>query len=247
VRLIRTVRLLTGAALLSLMAVAIVAVVLVLHGAWPTASRAETGAQSVSVIDGDTVQVDETVIQLFGIDAPELGQMCRHDGNWFHCGLDAAFELNKLIGLEEAPLHCMSPKGKTGHGSQVCLVGHIDLAHVLLSSGYVIATPEAGADYREAESSARSAGLGLWHSEFVRPMDWRAGRRLSAESERAADACPIKAIVSRNGERHYYVPTDKIYDTVEPDLTNQDRRFCSDEAARLAGWIRKGQRLPPSN
>lgn len=134
------------------------------------------GVRPVSVVDGDTIQVGGTIIQLFGIDAPELGQRCRHDGVWFGCGLDAAFELSKLIGIERTALRCAPAKGEGRDDVRICMAGHVDLAHVLLGSGYVVATPDAGPDYRDAESSARDAKLGLWHSEFVpRRIGGRAG------------------------------------------------------------------------
>jgi len=243
--LTRSLRSLAGTALVGLVAV-VVAVGLVLYVGWAPASRAGTTDTPVSVIDGDTIQIDGKIIQIYGIDAPELGQMCRHDGTWFHCGLDAAFELNKLIGLEETALRCAPPEGKAGAATQVCQVGHFDVAHVLLSSGYVVATAEAGSNYREAESSARGAKLGLWHSEFVTPADWRAGRRLADEPDPAGEPCPIKAVVSPGGEHFYYVPTDKVYDALPLDPARQDRRFCSDEDARAAGWVRRGQSPPPS-
>lgn len=147
-----------------------------LAGHAPTPRPALAGVRPVSVVDGDTIQVGGTIIQLFGIDAPELGQRCRHDGVWFGCGLDAAFELSKLIGIERTALRCAAAKGEGRDDVRICMAGHVDLAHVLLGSGYVVATPDAGPDYRDAESSARDAKLGLWHSEFVpRRIGGRAG------------------------------------------------------------------------
>ena len=36
------------------------------------------------VIDADTLQVDGKVVQLYGIDAPELGQLCESGGSLWH-------------------------------------------------------------------------------------------------------------------------------------------------------------------
>lgn len=231
---------------LGLMALTVAAMALALHAAWPSSGRAETGSAGIQVIDGDTLQVHGRIVQLYGIDAPELGQRCRHDDTWFDCGLDAAFELSKVIGLEGATLRCAAPTGSPEDGAQECMAGHINVAHALLSGGYVVATPQAGADYHEAESNARIASLGLWHSEFVRPVAWRAGRRLADEPDMAADSCPVKAVVTAAGERLYYVPTDAGYDAMTLDPAKGDRRFCSDEEARAAGWLRQGQMLPSS-
>ena len=50
----------------------------------------QSSAERLSVIDGDTLQVDGDVVQLYGIDAPELGQLCESDGRLWHCGMEAA-------------------------------------------------------------------------------------------------------------------------------------------------------------
>jgi endonuclease YncB( thermonuclease family) len=46
--------------------------------------------QGVRVIDGDTVEIDGRLVQLYGIDAPELGQLCDRDGELWECGREAA-------------------------------------------------------------------------------------------------------------------------------------------------------------
>lgn len=245
-RLGRFAKSLAGLGLVGLVMLVIAAAGLVVRVGWMPAGLASTGDPPVSVIDGDTIQVDGKIVQLYGIDAPELGQMCRHDQTWFHCGLDAAFDLNKLIGLEASALHCAPPDSGPSDDTMVCTVGHVDVAHVLLSSGYVVATAAAGAHYLEAEHAARDAQLGLWHSDFVPPADWRAGERLPGGPAPEAGPCPIKAVVSPGGQHDYYVPTDKNYDSVAVDPSKGDRRFCSDEDARKAGWIRPGQSLPTS-
>ena len=104
-------------------------------------------AQHVSVIDGDTLQVDGRIVQLFGIDAPELGQSCFHDGSWYQCGLTAAFELQKLIKLENATVTCAPPPQSARASTEVCQVGDMDAARVLLEGGYVFALPAAGPDF----------------------------------------------------------------------------------------------------
>src|SRR5688572_23669801 len=49
----------------------------------------------VRVIDGDTLEIDGHTVQLYGIDAPEVGQHCeRADGLWA-CGAEAALFLQK--------------------------------------------------------------------------------------------------------------------------------------------------------
>ena len=58
-----------------------------------TGTAAEIAPGKVSVVDGDTLQIGDKVYNLYGIDAPELGQLCFQDGRWNRCGVTAAFEL----------------------------------------------------------------------------------------------------------------------------------------------------------
>jgi endonuclease YncB( thermonuclease family) len=218
----------------ALVAVAVIAWIGV-YDATHAPGRAETQPPPVVVIDGDTIELDGEAVQIHGIDAPELGQRCLHDETWSRCGLDAAFALNKLLRVDHGPLSCMPPEGKPQQWAQVCLLGQNDLAEVLLKGGYAVALPDGPADYRVAQDTARQAGLGLWHDKFIDPAAWRDGERLPNESE-SADACPIKAVVAADGARLYHVPTDAGYAKVTLDPAKGDRRFCSDEEARQAGW-----------
>jgi len=196
---------------------------------------------AVSVIDGDTIQVGRSVIELFGIDAPELGQRCVHDGQWFHCGVNAAVELRALIQKEHSKVECKAAPGAAPGSSQVCLAGPVDLARFLLKSGYVVTVEETTEGYQEAEGSARQSGLGLWHSDFVAPAAWRSGQRLPGELDAGPEDCPVKAVISASGERFYYVPTDDSYQGLSEDALRGGQSFCSDEEARQAGWHREGE------
>jgi endonuclease YncB( thermonuclease family) len=213
----------------------------VVHVAGSTGSLAGEPARHVSVIDGDTLQVDGRIIQLFGIDAPELGQSCFHDGSWYKCGLAAAFELQKLIKLENATVSCAPPPRPALPSTEVCQVGDTDVAKVLLEGGYVFALPVAGPDYLAAQMTARQGRLGVWHTEQVSPAEWRAGERLPGEAAAEKGSCPVKGVVADAGRRLYYVPTDPGYDAIAVDPARGGRLFCSDEAARAAGWRRDGQ------
>ena len=127
------------------------------------------------VIDGDTLELGGRVIQLFGIDAPELGQLCESGGKPWPCGVDAALALRKLVTVSEQQPHCSAWGGAepkpTADGAliEVCLVGDKDLAQAMLHSGYGLATPGSFPDHVEAEKNAKEAHLGIWHSHLRRP------------------------------------------------------------------------------
>ena len=206
----------------------------------------QSGAERLSVIDGDTLQVDGAIVQLYGIDAPELGQLCEKDDRLWPCGVDAALALSKLVALNRSTLRCApwsnegraAPHPAPGTTPQVCQVGNEDVAVLMLDSGNGLALPEAFPDYVDAERQAREARLGIWHSDFVAPWDWRAGVRSPGRRSDAARECNVKGVLGADGQRLYYVPTDADYRTLTIDPQRDERMFCSDEEARLAGWRR---------
>lgn len=209
--------------------------------------QTEPMASTVQVIDGDTIQVDGQVTHLFGIVAPELGQRCWVDGVWSRCGMNAAFQLNKLIGVSQVPLRCTRVDSGDSSPTATCMAGQTDIAHALLVGGYVLATAEADPQYRAAETEASRAKLGIWQSEFVTPADWRAGERLSGRDDVDMDPCPVKATATAAGERIFFVPTDADYESVTVDAARGERLFCSVEAARAAGWRHQGEVTDASN
>lgn len=197
---------------------------------------------TISVIDGDTIQVGGRIVQLAGIDAPEMGQVCVHDDQDWHCGLRAAYALNKLIELAAAPVICSGlVDGLSGVAEANCESRSDNLSLTMLQSGYAVALPDASIFYQDAQKIARKANLGLWASHFILPWAWRNGDRLPAEKRWAETACVIRGKIAAGGTRFYYVPTDPTYDTITIDPSHGDRSFCSDEEARATGWRRPGQ------
>ncbi|MBB4284325.1 thermonuclease family protein [Roseospira goensis] len=206
------------------------------------AAAAETAgpAPRPIVIDGDTVQTETGLFTLSGIDAPELGQRCQQAGRWIACGQNAAFALHRSLGLSLVPLVCTpagAPDPETGVDRATCaLGGQKDIALVLLSQGLALALADAPLRYREAEAGARTGGLGLWRTDFVRPADWRRGARLPDDPVIDPPPCPIKATVDADGRRVFLVPLDAGYADLPDGAV--EARYCSDEAALADGWGR---------
>jgi endonuclease YncB( thermonuclease family) len=205
------------------------------------------GGQNLQVIDGDTLQSGADVIQIYGIDAPELGQICLRDHKPWACGVDAAFALQKLLSLSGSPVICQAWRelrqthGPNGELIRVCLIGpDQDLAQAMLRNGYVMAIPGSFPYYGQLERQARAAGLGIWGSQFTPPWAWRQGERLEAGGADRED-CNVKGRLGKEGERIYVVPTDADYKDAAADVPGGGQRFCSDEAAREAGWQRAGE------
>jgi len=203
------------------------------------------------VIDGDSIQVGDTVLQLSGIDAPELGQTCDDGGRHWPCGLDAAYRLRKLIALTSTPeISCFRVVASfVGARVATCMRGGEDLSVAMLQAGDAVVVPEGAPHYvaaeapfyAEAELAARQASLGIWASKFEFPWDWRR-KREQAGADGADPSCPLKGKVAADGQRLYYGPLDPEYEAFAVDAARGDRFFCSDDQARAAGWLRPGEK-----
>src|SRR3546814_589807 len=60
--------------------------------------RADDLTGTASVIDGDTIEIHDIRIRLFGIDAPESRQLCQLNGKDYRCGQKASLALSDFIG-----------------------------------------------------------------------------------------------------------------------------------------------------
>jgi endonuclease YncB( thermonuclease family) len=209
----------------------------------------QSSGEHLQVIDGDTLQVGGDVVQLYGIDAPELGQLCDSNGRLWHCGREAALALNKLLTLNRSSLHCTpwsrqdsgAPDAAPARIPEICEVGNEDVAVFMLHTGNSLALPGAFPDYVDAERQARDAALGIWHSDFVVPWEWRAGVQSPQRRSDSSRECNVKGVFGAAGQQLYYVPTDAEYQAITIDPKLGETVFCSDEEARLAGWRRIGE------
>ncbi len=122
-----------------------------------------------SVIDGDTIEVHGQRIRLHGIDAPESRQLCRSDGKPWQCGKDAANALADKIARR--PVTCE------------------DLGEWMVQQGLALAYRRYSHDYVDEEADAQAARRGIWGGEFVKPWEWRRGKRLDTIESDACTAC----------------------------------------------------------
>ena len=204
----------------------------------PVALDAAAGAAEITVVDGDTLEVDGRIFELEGIDAPELGQICLNGEDEWKCGLEAALTLRKVISLN--PVACQPVDAAAAVLTGRCLVNETDdLARIQVEAGYAVAIPELELGYQEAEAKARLASLGLWRGPFELPWEWR--RRTEAELSgpaAVAERCMVKGMINEAGDKVYYVPSDPEYREQIVDRARGERLFCSDDQARVEGWSR---------
>jgi endonuclease YncB( thermonuclease family) len=109
------------------------------------------------VIDAGTIQIDKSIIRLFGIVAPGPRQKCLRGSLPWLCGAAAKKYLQALADRKHA--RCVSVQAFNAK----CIVNNRDLSNEMVRSGWAVAD-EAGGAYRSAEEKARAGKRGLWAS-----------------------------------------------------------------------------------
>ncbi len=129
------------------------------------------------MIDGDTLEIRGWRIRLHGIDAPESRQLCHLNGKPWQCGKDAANALADKIARR--PVTCEDlDRNRYKRMVARCTVVGEDLGAWMVANGLALAYRRYSLDYVEEEADARAARRGIWTGEFVRPWEWRRGKRL---------------------------------------------------------------------
>jgi endonuclease YncB( thermonuclease family) len=216
----------------------------------PAATYAENKAVwgSARAQDGDSLMVDGTRVRLFGIDAPELDQSCRRDGQSWNCGSAAQEQLANLV---TGKMTMCTVVDTDQYGRQVarCSVGSIDINRTMVASGFAVAYRKYSTDFVAAEASAKAAHLGLWAGTFELPSQYRhderavrttvnSTRRTTSSSHSGVQTptsrgCVIKGNRNRKGQWIYHLPGMPYYEQTRPEEI-----FCSEAQAQAAGYRR---------
>lgn len=220
-----------------------------LGGVIATAAVARNPGGPATVIDGDTLVVGDENVRLFGIDAPELHQSCRRDGQEWPCGTAAADQLSRLVAGQQVFCDSMGVdqyQRTLAH----CVAGTTDINRTMVALGYALAYRRYSQDYVPAEAAAQTATRGIWAGSFERPDEYRRagrsapsatphGRGSSAAASagdwagRAQANCRIKGNRNRKGQWIYHLPGMPYYDQTRPEQI-----FCTEAEAQAAGYRR---------
>lgn len=178
-----------------------------------------------SVVDGDTLEIRGITVRLYGIDAPEMGQLCTDArGQRYRCGAKAANELAAFIARRTVSCTRRSTD-RYGRVVAVCFLGRVNLNEWMVQQGWALAYVRYSSAYLAAQRQAVANRRGLHQGSFEAPWDWR--RRgeptpqprqegssgsvyyRSCREARAAGAAPI-----RQGQPGYRVGLDGDRDGV---------------------------------
>ncbi|OSQ28244.1 thermonuclease family protein [Thalassospira sp. MCCC 1A03138] len=182
--------------------------------------------RDVLVIDGDTIMIDGVVADIAGIDAPELGQQCLHNGSFWDCGMSSAMQLRKYFAMAPFTVRCwpgdQEHSGKDDDFPIVeCGIGERDVAAAMVSDGEALPIEGYSHRYDGLSEEADNAGIGIQGGDMIPPSEWRSGKRLDGERGRCLFA-PV-------GNEHYVGTLDPRYENL---IADKAKLLCSDEQAR---------------
>ena len=125
------------------------------------------------ILDGDTVEIAEQRIRIFGIDAPETEQLCLDAAaQRSSCGVSARNALSSLGAGQ--PWSCTTVDlDQYGRLVARCQVTGQDVGRWMVAQGWALAFIRYSSAYVDDERASRSARRGLWGGAFIAPWDWR--------------------------------------------------------------------------
>jgi endonuclease YncB( thermonuclease family) len=222
---------------------------------WPAFALAADVTGVPKIREGDRIQIGNSRIRLYGIDAPSVDQLCLNQkGDRWTCGVAARDELSKHAGGRSWTCH-LGQADRHGHSLARCEVDGEDIQKWLVRSGWALSYTRRSHDYDADEAAAREAKAGMWQGAFIAPWDWRVRNKktpilgavkppenahavlLASASGPVAPSpdCTIKGNVNSSGECIYHKPTSRWYAQIKMQISKGTRWFCSVEEAEAAG------------
>lgn len=192
------------------------------------------GADTVRVVDGDTLDIGATRYRLHGIDTPEPGQRCAGvDGGQWPCGNDATKHLESFVRGKHVTC---DNRGVDDYNRviSVCVADGVDINRELVRVGLAWAFRRFALDYVETENDARARRVGVFQTDTQTPWEYRS-RKWRVAEQKAPDGCPIKGNISVNG-KIYHTPWSPSYKRTRINLAKGERWFCDEREAIEAGW-----------
>jgi endonuclease YncB( thermonuclease family) len=145
----------------------------VLPASLALAETLPTVVGSGTAVEGDSISVNGQVVKLWGIDAPETGQKCRNKlRQSYDCFSPSKNTLQSLIGQNQITCYI---RGSDRHGQQIgtCAVNDLDLAALMVRSGWAMAYFNLTPQYVGLEADAQAQSKGLWAGHADPPWVWR--------------------------------------------------------------------------
>jgi len=128
--------------------------------------------KEIQVIDGDTIHIGKLKYRFFGIDAPEIKQICEKDNTKIQCGVIAKSVLKNKI-ADKIPECIVKDKDRYQRLVAECFVGKESLSRFMVREGYAVAYSQYSKDFINDEKYAKENKLGIWSMNFQVPSEYR--------------------------------------------------------------------------
>ena len=136
--------------------------------------NSEIKAETLKVIDGDTIVLNGEKIRFSGIDTPEMKQTCNIDDLEIFCGRLAKIILIEKIGNETPSCIREKKLDKYKRILAECFVNGDSFSRYMVRNGYAFDyTRYSKKKYAKDEEYAKTNKLGIWTMKFEYPWEWR--------------------------------------------------------------------------
>ncbi len=222
---------------------------------WPGFALAADISGVPKIREADQIQIGNSRIRLYGIDAPSTDQLCLNTkGDRWTCGVAARDELIKHTDNKSWTCHT-SHTDRRGRVLARCEVSGEDIQKWLVRAGWALSFTRVSHDYDADQAAARENKAGMWQGAFIAPWDWRVRNKktvilgavkppenahavlLASASGPVAPSpdCTIKGNVNSSGECIFHQRTSRWYAQIKMQISKGTRWFCSVEEAEAAG------------
>lgn len=221
---------------------------------YPEDSKLWSTATITKIIDGDTILLHTgQKLRYIGIDTPETV----HPSRPVECyGKEASIKNAELVLGKEVRLEKdISETDQYGRLLRYVWLGDIMVNELLLAEGYAqVDTYPPDVKYKDrlqkAEKKARQEKIGFWNT-CQTESNTQSAQSLSGSLDQSTDEsslvsqpnnpsnqCQIKGNISKTGKKVYHTPDCPSYDKTIINESANERWFCNEQEAELAGWTK---------
>ena len=124
------------------------------------------------IVDGDTIKINNFKIRFFGIDAPEIKQICMLNNKEWECGKESKNFLINIIDNENIRCEIL---GKDMYRRFICecFIKDKNINKLMVRNGWAIAYRRYSKKYISDEIYAKNKKNGVWISIFEKPWEYR--------------------------------------------------------------------------
>jgi endonuclease YncB( thermonuclease family) len=130
-----------------------------------------------TAVQGDQIAINNRLISLYGIDAPDGDQdrQCRAGNVFYGCYSNAKRALQILVDLGPATCVDTGERNWLDVPYMICTIRGEDIGLELVRQGWAVAFLPQSNQYVAAETTARAEKKGLWQTgiTFMKPYEWR--------------------------------------------------------------------------